>query len=156
MARATTISILAAGVLIAAGGSMTRLGATEKTETKSTCVQADAAGDYGFQFFGFIRPSPNEDFVPFAESGKMLIDAQGNLSGSSTFSVGGQILSHTFEGSITVKSDCTATSVIPEDSLGFKNLTSFWVIVKPGRDALLTSTSSAGAVNGRVTGFSRD
>jgi hypothetical protein len=136
-------------LIFAAGALMT----PQKALAARECTIADARGNYGFQFFGFIaapNAPPDTPPVAFAETGIMMVDGHGKVSGESTFMIGGVgKLEHSFWGTVHINPNCTGTSSV-EDSLGFKNLTSYWAILKPGEEILLTSTNPGSAVNGRL------
>ena len=141
-------------VVIAA---MLLFGITEPRVVKAApgCKTEDARGDYGFQFFGTVQPGIPTP-ATFAETGRMTVDKNGNLSGLGQYSLGGFFVSHTFTGKVNVKADCTAIADIKDtfNSAGtLFDAQAFWVIVKPGQDILMTSLAQTGAVNGRMTGM---
>ncbi len=47
--------------------------------------------------------------VAFAAVGRTTFDAQGNVTGTQTASVGGSVATNTTKGNITVNPDCTGT-----------------------------------------------
>ena len=73
-----------------------------------TCTDAVAVGAWGYTLTGtLITPS---GAVPFATVGTAVFDVDGNISGTQTGSVGGQISQDTFTGIVDpVNPDCTAT-----------------------------------------------
>jgi hypothetical protein len=141
--RIATILIFAAGALLM----------PQKALAARGCTTADARGNYGFQFFGFIavpNAPPNTPPAAFAETGIMIVDRHGNIRGESTFMIGGVgKFEHSFQGTVQINPNCTGTSSV-DDNLGITNLTAYWVILKPGEEVLLTSTNPGNAVNGRL------
>ena len=64
-----------------------------------------------------IPPQPFGSYTPFAFSGVINFDGNGNLNGWDTVSLAGNIVPRTYSGSYQVKPDCTATTEL-QDSLG--------------------------------------
>lgn len=89
--RTVTMMLLGAGVMIAT--TLMLLGTPQEVGAARRCTLAHVRGTYGFQFTAFA-PDP-QDFtratVPFAETGTFFADAQGNVTGASDASYGGQI-----------------------------------------------------------------
>ena len=72
-----------------------------------SCSQARAAGEWGYSYTGTIILPTGP--VPAAAVGRFTLDAEGNLSGTQTRSVGGGVGEEVVKGSSTVNEDCTAT-----------------------------------------------
>lgn len=75
------------------------------------CDQRTVAGTYGFQGQGTLGLGTPQA-IPAAETGVATADGAGNLAGSVTFSLGGQILSTPFNGTYQVNPDCTISETI--------------------------------------------
>lgn len=74
------------------------------------CSSPGVAGNYGFTLSGqVILPTGP---VPIAAIGRATLDADGNVSGTESRSVGGGFADETFAGSYTVNADCTGTATI--------------------------------------------
>jgi hypothetical protein len=108
-----------------------------------SCTNANITGPYGYTISGLVFS--NGGFVPVAESGSVTADGKGNLTGSGTFSQGGQIQSQAFNGTYTVNSDCTGT-VTTTDSTGPSHFTI--VAVNNGQQILFIESDPMFAVSG--------
>jgi hypothetical protein len=101
----TSIGIFLTGLVVAASGPMQEARAEGKT-----CSDASLKGTYGFSQLGSvvgIAPLP----VPAADVGIVSGDGMGNLTGSETVNVGGQVFTDTFaNGTYQVNPDCTGTA----------------------------------------------
>jgi len=74
------------------------------------CSSPGVAGNYGFTLSGqVILPTGP---VPIAAVGRATLDADGNVSGTESRSVGGGFADETFAGSYAVNADCTGTATI--------------------------------------------
>jgi hypothetical protein len=71
------------------------------------CSAASVAGKWTFTTTGSIP-----GIGPVAAVGSYVADASGNLTGSQTRSLNGDVAVETFTGTSTVNSDCTGTDVI--------------------------------------------
>lgn len=85
----------------------------------SSCTNANLDGSYGYTVSGFIfeTVSGEEETLPFADGGTMTFDGNGNITGSSTYSLEGGIQGRTFTGTYSVSSNCTGVIKFT-DSLG--------------------------------------
>jgi hypothetical protein len=72
-----------------------------------SCSNATLAGKWGFTSTGFLI-----GIGPVAATAISTFDGKGNLSGSQTRSVNGDVADETFAGTYTVNSDCTATDIV--------------------------------------------
>jgi hypothetical protein len=72
-----------------------------------SCSTASIAGKFGFTTTGSI-PS----IGPVAATGLFTQDASGNITGTQTRSLNGDIADETFTGTATVNRDCTGTDTI--------------------------------------------
>jgi hypothetical protein len=149
MKRRTVTMIVFGGGLTIAVAAVMLLALPQKARAAKGCTLNDARGTYGFQFSGFSPDMAGQPTFPFAETGRWVVDAAGNITGESRYSYGGMIFTHTFAGTLTVYPDCTAVSNVVDDPNGF-HLESFWVIVKPREEVLLTSLTPGGVANGRA------
>jgi hypothetical protein len=80
--------------------------AARASDTRS-CSTASIAGKFGFTTTGSI-PS----IGPVAATGLFTQDASGNITGTQTRSLNGDIADETFTGTATVNRDCTGTDTI--------------------------------------------
>jgi hypothetical protein len=71
------------------------------------CSNATLAGKWGFTSTGSLI-----GIGPVAATAISTFDGKGNLSGSQTRSVNGDVAYETFTGTYMVNSDCTATSIV--------------------------------------------
>lgn len=71
------------------------------------CSLSKLAGTYGLTTTGSIP-----GIGPVAAVGLLTLDASGNISGSQTRSLNGDIAEETFTGTATVNSDCTGTNTV--------------------------------------------
>jgi len=75
-----------------------------------SCSQAGVAGDWGYTYTGtIILPT---GAIPAAAVGSFSLDAQGNISGMQTRSVGGSTAEETIKGTGMVNHDCTVTYTV--------------------------------------------
>lgn len=107
------------------------------------CTNASLSGSYGFTISGGVQIG---SFVPFAESGSVTSDGNGNVTGSATASQDGQIIPRTLIGTYTVNSDCTGAAGFT-DSLGNSSNINF-VIVDSGREVNFMEADSGAVVSG--------
>lgn len=85
----------------------TALVGTAPTAHGRSCSQARVAGEWGYSYTGTIILPTGP--VSAAAVGRFTLDAEGNLSGTQTRSVGGGVGEEVVKGSSTVNEDCTAT-----------------------------------------------
>ena len=71
------------------------------------CTKATAAGKWGFSTNGSIPA-----IGPVAATGIFTQDTSGNITGTQTRSLNGDIADETFTGTATVNPDCTGTDTI--------------------------------------------
>lgn len=83
------------------------LAAVAQSQLHSRCSNATAAGKWGYTANGSLI-----GIGPVAATGISRFDGQGNVSGSQTRSVNGDIAEETFQGTYSVNADCTVTEVI--------------------------------------------
>jgi len=83
------------------------LAAVAQAQRHGICTPAMVAGSWAYTETGtlYVPTGP----VPIAIVGSYTIDANGNLLGARTSSVGGTIATATIKGTATVNSDCTGT-----------------------------------------------
>jgi len=75
--------------------------------TQHLCSNATLAGKWGFTGTGSLI-----GIGPVAATGIAAFDGKGNVSGSQTRSVNGDVADENFAGTYTVNSDCTETHVV--------------------------------------------
>ena len=98
------------GVATVAAPAGARTPAQARSQGPGTCSTAAVAGVWGHSATGtLIRPTGP---APFAVVGRTTWDAKGNISGTQTASVGGQIAMNTIKGTATVNPDCTGTQTV--------------------------------------------
>lgn len=94
-----TVSACAATLLLAC--SSTALGQGRH------CSAALVAGEWAFTTTGSIR-----DIGPVSAVGGYKVDRLGNVTGSQTRSLNGDVADESFSGTVTVNADCTGVDVI--------------------------------------------
>jgi hypothetical protein len=103
MNRNTTLRLLVAALVATFVLSMGPLAQA----ASGKCSLSKLAGTYGLTTTGSIP-----GIGPVAAVGLMTLDASGNISGSQTRSLNGDIADETFTGTATVNSDCTGTDTV--------------------------------------------
>jgi len=83
---------------------------------------------------------------PVAYVAQVILDGQGNISGSGTFDVNGTIASASIKGTYTESSDCTGTAEITPSGAGALNFN--FVVVSAGKEILLLETDTNTVVGG--------
>ena len=88
-----------------------------RADEDEVCTLQTLRGSFGFTGQGFATgssalPASVGAFAPFADSGVVTSDGQGNLFGSETFSLGGQSGHRTFSGTYTLNPNCTGSSTL--------------------------------------------
>ena len=111
-------------------------------QAPGACSAFSPAGTWGFTHTGtIIFPT---GAVPVAIVGTFTVDANGNLSGTQTGSMGGQISKTTFKGTLTMNPDCTGTMTVDVyDQSGSLLRTVVWeaVYIDQARGAFGVATS---------------
>lgn len=79
-----------------------------------SCSDALLNGRYSFTEEGYLTnattfPQAVGAFAPAAGVGYLVADGHGNLTGSDTISVGGELISRASTGTYSINADCTAT-----------------------------------------------
>lgn len=109
------------------------------------CNAKTIKGAYGTSASGTITGLDGSHF-PLAELGLFTLDGVGNLTGSDTVSIDGNVFPRTFTGTYTVNADCTATVVLTDE---FGNVgTTSGVIVDHGDSTLLISVNPGDTITG--------
>ena len=103
MNRNMTMRILVAALVVTFVVSMGPLAQAASRK----CSLSKLAGTYGLTTTGSIP-----GIGPVAAVGSITFDASGNISGSQTRSLNGDIADETFTGTATVNSDCTGTDTV--------------------------------------------
>jgi hypothetical protein len=75
--------------------------------TDHGCSNATVAGKWAFTSTGFLI-----GIGPVAATAISTFDGKGNISGSQTRSVNGDVADETFTGTYTLNSDCTGTDIV--------------------------------------------
>ena len=112
-----------------------------------TCTNANFTGTYGYVLSGWVLSS--NGYAPFADSGTITSEGNGNISGSSTFSVNGQLQARTFTGTYTLDSDCRGTATFSDNLSETVDLS--LVIAGGGVEIQLAQTDSGTNLSGRAT-----
>ncbi len=122
------VATLLLGVAAVGAPAGARTPAQARGQRAGTCSNAAVAGAWGHSLTGtLIRPT---GAVLFAAVGRTNWDAQGNVSGTQTASVGGSIAANTIKGTSTVNSDCTGTLAVRlYDQSGTLLRTATWAVV---------------------------
>jgi hypothetical protein len=80
------------------------------TAQAAQCSNGGIAGDWGFTSMGsVVLPTGT---IPFGAVGRITFDVAGNITGSQTASVNGQVTPETIKGTIDVHADCRATATV--------------------------------------------
>jgi hypothetical protein len=112
----------------------------------SGCTAATPKGNYGFSFFGFGTPPPNNTHgsvtAPIAGVGLGTFDGAGNFSGPVNFSQNGDLVTSTYTATYTVNSDCTGLLTGTNGNPSFA-----FVIVSVGTEILGTCQPPGCAYN---------
>jgi hypothetical protein len=85
------------------------------------CDPARLAGVYGFQLSGVTTISG--DAKPAISLGRLVLDGHGNISGTAYTMFTGYLLGNPITGTYELKSDCTLTWKLQDDSGGWQNFT---------------------------------
>jgi hypothetical protein len=103
-----------------------------------SCSTASIAGKFGFTTTGSIPA-----IGPVAATGLFTQDASGNITGTQTRSLNGDIADETFTGTATVNPDCTGTDTIQvfESGVLVRTTTLHVVYDDDGREARAVFTS---------------
>jgi hypothetical protein len=112
----------------------------------SACNAATLAGNYGFNFFGFGTPPPNNTHgsvtAPIAGVGLGTFDGIGNLAGPVVFSQNGDLVNLTYTATYTVNANCTGLLTGTSGNPSFS-----FVIVTGGAEILGTCVPPGCAYN---------
>lgn len=102
------------------------------------CSTASVAGKFGFTTTGSVPA-----IGPVAATGRFSQDASGNITGTQTRSLNGDIADETFAGTATVNPDCTGTDTIQvfESGVLVRTTTLHVVYDDDGREARAVFTS---------------
>jgi hypothetical protein len=111
--------------------------ATHASDARS-CSTASIAGKFGFTTTGSIPA-----IGPVAATGLFTQDTSGNITGTQTRSLNGDIADETFTGTATVNPDCTGTDTIQVFEIGVlvRTTTLHVVYDDDGREARAVFTS---------------
>jgi hypothetical protein len=125
-------------VLVAAVATFVLSTVPSAQAASGRCSLSKLAGTYGLTTTGSIP-----GIGPVAAVGLMTLDASGNISGSQTRSLNGDIADETFTGTATVNSDCTGTDTVSVFESGVLVRTSILKVVYDdnGRSARAIFTS---------------
>ncbi len=83
---------------------------------------------------------------PIAYVAQVILDANGNVSGTGTFDVNGTIVTAPFNGTYTESANCTGTARFTPS--GFSTLNFHFVVVNAGKEILLLETDTNTVVGG--------
>jgi len=85
------------------------------------CAPTDIHGPYGFQLSGTTTISGKE--TPLASMGRLVFDGKTSISGVSSVNFHGLFLGNPVTGSYEIKTDCTLTLSLQDDSGAFQHFT---------------------------------
>jgi uncharacterized protein (TIGR03437 family) len=111
-----------------------------------SCAVNAFSGPYTYAVSGWIYVSGVP--VPYADAGRMVADGNGNFTGKSTFSAGGEIFRRTLTGTYTVNAGCAGTVFI-SDNLGNSG-TLAMTLVNGGQQGLFLNTTPGTVVTGHI------
>jgi uncharacterized protein (TIGR03437 family) len=111
-----------------------------------SCAVNAFSGPYTYAISGWIYVSGVP--VPYADAGRLVADGNGNFTGKSTFSAGGEIFRRTLTGTYTVNAGCAGTVAL-SDSLGNTG-TLAMTLVNSGQQALFLNTTPNTVVTGHI------
>jgi uncharacterized protein (TIGR03437 family) len=112
----------------------------------ATCDSTAYSGPYTYAVSGWLAFGGT--FVPYADSGRVVPNGGGTLTGKSTYSSGGVVERRTLSGTYSLGSSCTGTSSIT-DSLGNTG-TIAMTVVNNGQQILFLYTTPGSVVAGRA------
>jgi len=78
-------------------------------EQGKQCSNRTNTGKYVSVCDGFLTPGPGAPLVPAKLLAIAIVDRYGNITGSGTASIGGNIVQQTVQGTETVNPDCTGS-----------------------------------------------
>ena len=108
------------------------------------CSNPSVSGPYAYAIQGFV--AAGNSFGAFADSGRLVADGNGNLSGTSTVSENGAISRRTLRGSYSVDQDCRGSAVLNASS-GYSVVLDC-VIVDNGRGIQFIQTDTGTVISG--------
>jgi uncharacterized protein (TIGR03437 family) len=111
-----------------------------------SCEVSAFSGPYTYAVNGWIYVDGVP--VPYADAGRIVADGNGNFTGKSTFSAGGEIFPRTLTGTYTVNAGCAGT-VNVSDNLGNSN-TLAMTLVNNGQQALSLDTTPNTVITGTM------
>ena len=111
-----------------------------------SCAVNAFSGPYTYAISGWIYVSGVP--VPYADAGRIVADGNGNITGKSTLSSGGEIFRRTLTGTYTVNAGCAGTVAI-SDNLGNSG-TLAMTLVNSGQQALFLNTTPNTVVTGHI------
>ena len=108
------------------------------SSVRAACTNHTGAGTWGFSTSGSIPA-----IGPVAATGVFTQDVSGNITGTQTRSLNGDIADETFTGTATVNPDCTGTDTIQvfESGILVRTTTLHLVYDDNGREARAVFTS---------------
>jgi hypothetical protein len=110
------------------------------------CNPADVQGPYGFQLSGDTTISGESK--PVSNIGRLVLAADGGISGYSTVMFAGLLLGNPVTGVYEARWDCTVSWSLQDDSGGFQHFSG--VASNGGRTVDFSQTSPGGAQHGRM------
>ena len=106
------------------------IAAAALAEDRGICSDSRVAGEWGYSGTGTLFLPPNDPApVPFAIVGRWTLDAEGNVSGTQTSSLGGTTSEDMLTGTATVNSDCTGTLTVGIYDKGALARMAVWALV---------------------------
>jgi hypothetical protein len=110
------------------------------------CNPASLQGPYGFQLSGDTTISGESK--PVSNVGRMLLAADGTISGYSTVMFAGLLLGNPVTGIYEARWDCTVSWSLQDDSGAFQHFSG--VATSDGKTVSFSQTDPGGAQNGRM------
>jgi hypothetical protein len=110
------------------------------------CNPTDLQGPYGFHLSGETTISGHS--MPVANIGRMVLAADGGISGSSTVMFAGYLLGNPVTGTYEARSDCTITWSLQDDSGAFQHFSG--VATSDGTKVQFSQTDPGGAQHGTM------
>lgn len=99
------------------------------------CTAATAKGHYGFTFSGFVQDA-NGNNLPFAGTGLIVNDGEGNTAGTVNASTNGSFQTFPYTGTYVVNPDCSGSVTSTNGNANFSV-----VVVHGGKEILGVATN---------------
>jgi hypothetical protein len=120
---------------------------------QANCTDQEVSGPYGMSIRGGYYDALGA-FQPFAESGILNSDGNGNFTLSDTASVGGNLSMRSLSGKYTLNSNCTGSTTLA-DSSGNSTVLIFTIVSGGGEMQLIEADSSVIVAGSALRQFSK-